>query len=57
MNPEDGVEQWHKLENNSVKINTDVTLFEEPNKYFVNRDHCGNRVEHFSCGSQLWQPG
>ena len=40
--------QWHKPEHNSVKINTDATLFEEPNRYsyaFVIRDHCGSLVE------------
>lgn len=48
VNPEDGVEQWHKPENNSVKINTDAALFEEPNRYsyaFVTRDHFGSLVE------------
>ena len=48
INPEDGVEQWHKPEHNNVKINIDAALFEEPNRYsyaFVIRDHCGSLVE------------
>lgn len=51
INPEDGDEQWKKPENNSVKINSDAALFEEPSRYsyaFVIRDHCGNLVVAFS---------
>ncbi|XP_074323404.1 uncharacterized protein LOC141660325 [Apium graveolens] len=48
MNPEDGDEHLKVPHANSVKINTDVVIFEETNCYsfaFVVRDHVGNLVE------------
>ena len=45
---EDGLEQWHSPQTNSVKVNVDATLFEEPNRYsfaLIIRDDASNLIE------------
>ncbi|XP_074342549.1 uncharacterized protein LOC141680145 [Apium graveolens] len=45
--PEVGQEQWHLPESNSVKINTDAALFENPSRHsyaFIIRNHYGDFV-------------
>lgn len=51
MSSEDGQEQWHLPELNSVKINIDAALFEDPGRYsyaIVVRNHEGRLVQDTS---------
>ncbi|XP_074327095.1 uncharacterized protein LOC141665037 [Apium graveolens] len=51
LTPEDGQEQWCPPQLNSVKVNVDAALFEDPNRYsyvVVIRDHSGHLVHAMS---------
>ncbi|XP_074366433.1 uncharacterized protein LOC141707268 [Apium graveolens] len=51
ISSDDGNEQWHLPPDNSVKINVDATIFEDPRRYsynFLTRDHSGFLVEAIS---------
>lgn len=55
MTSEDDKEQWQPPMSNSVKINTDAALFEDPKRYsfaFIIRDQHGSLIEAISkCSS------